>query len=349
MFNQVSFLDKTLFAKHLALMIKSGLPLRESVATIQGQSKSKNFKKILGKVIKSIDNGQSLAESLSRHSRVFDPFYINMIRIGEESGTLEENLSYLVSQLKKSYELRKKIQAAMLYPAIILTAVTVLGTGLIFFVLPKIVPVFKTFNIELPLTTRILIRFTEIVQDYGLSILIGIGVLTTVLFLISRFRKVKFLIHRISLKIPVVGSISRNVNISNLSRTLGILLKSGLPLVAALNITQETLGNLVYQKELEKTAVEVQKGKAISSYLKKREAVFPLMVSRTVEVGEKTGNLEETLLYLGDFYDAEVDRSTRTLSTVLEPILLLTVGIAVGFVVLAIITPIYEITRGLHL
>ncbi len=347
--NQVSFLDKVLFTKNLALMIKAGLPLRESVATIQDQSKGKVFKKILDDILKNIDNGQSLATSLSHHPGVFDSLYINMIRVGEESGTLEENLGHLTLQLEKSHELRSKVKAAMIYPSFILVTVIVLAAGLTFFVLPQITPIFKTFDIQLPFATRILIAFTEIIQNYGLFILIGVIVLAVISFLISRLRPVKFLIHKITLKLPITGAISRNVNIAHFSRTLGVLLKSGIPIISALDITQTTLGNLVYQKELVGVAAEVQGGKAISDYLRKKETIFPLMVSRMVGVGEKTGNLEETLLYLSDFYEAEVDRSVKSLSTIFEPILLLIIGAVVGFIALAIITPIYDITRGLHL
>jgi type IV pilus assembly protein PilC len=345
----VSFIDKVLFARHLALMIRAGLPLRESVATIQEQSKNKKFKKVLDDVIKSIDNGQTLANSLARHPKIFDSFYINTIRVGEESGTLEENLGNLALQLEKSYEMKRKVQAAMVYPSFILIAIIVLSAGLTFFVLPQIIPIFKTFDIQLPLATRVLIRFTEIVQNYGLFILIGIITSIVILLLISRIRPVKFLIHKIILKLPIIGSIVRNVNLSHFTRTLGILLKSGLPVVSALNITQATLGNLIYQKELKETAEQVRKGKPISDYLKRREVLFPSMVSRMIGVGEKTGSLEETLTYLGNFYEIEVDRSIKSLSTILEPILLLIMGAGVGFIALAIISPIYEITRGLHL
>lgn len=347
--NRVSFLEKIIFAKHLALMIKAGLSLREGVFTIQEQSRSKKFKKVLDDVIKSIDNGQSLAVSLSRHPRVFDSFYINMIRVGEESGTLEENLEKLALEFEKSYELRKNVKAAMIYPSIILSAVIVLSTALTFFILPKILPIFKTLDVQLPLTTRVLIRFTEIIQNYGFYILAAMVILVVFLGFISRIRLIKILIHKIILKLPIAGVISRDVNLSHFSRTLGILLKSGVPIVKALDITGTTLKNSVYRKELEKVAADVQKGKPISDYLKKKETLFPLMVSRMVGVGEKTGNLEESLLYVGNFYEEEVARTLKSLSTILEPILLLIIGLAVGFIALAIISPIYEITRGLHL
>jgi len=347
-FDRIPFLDKYFFAKHLSLMIKAGLTLHESVAIIQEQSRSKKFKKILDNVLKNIESGRSLAISLSRHPRVFDKFYINIIKVGEESGTLGENLEYLALQLEKSNELRNKVKAAMIYPLIILSALILLTIGVIFFVLPKIIPLFKTLVIELPLATKVLIRFTEITQSYGFYVLIGVIVSGVILFLLFRTRLIKTLIHRTILKIPLVGSILRNFYLSYFGRTLGILLKSGLPLIRALDVTQVTLGNLTYQKELEQVTEEVKKGRSISDYLGERRAVFPLIVSRMVGAGEKTGSLEETLLYLGNFYEAEVDRATKNLSSVIEPIILVIVGAGVAFIALAIISPIYELTRALQ-
>ena len=347
--NRISFLDKVIFAKNLSLMIKSGLPLRESVTILKEQSKKKKFKKLLDNVIKDIDNGQPLAVCLSHYPRIFSSFYINMIKVGEESGSLEENLKRLALHLEKSYRLRQEIKAAMIYPSIILSALIILSVVLVFFVFPQIAPIFKSFDIELPFTTRVLIGFIEFVQSYKLYILVGAVVLVFFLSLVSRTRLIKYFIDRIILKIPVIGSTSKNVNIAHFSYTLGILLKSGIPVLKALDITKASLGNLLYQKELEGVIEEVKKGKSISDYLSGQEKIFPLMVSKMIGVGEKTGNLEETLLYLGNFYEAEVDRSTKNLSVILEPILLLIIGAVVGFIALAIISPIYEITRGLHI
>ncbi|MCZ2845756.1 MAG: type II secretion system F family protein [Candidatus Bathyarchaeota archaeon] len=346
---RVSFLEKILFAKNLSLMIQAGLPLRESVVTIQEQSRSRKLKRVLDDALKSIDNGQSLAESLSYHSRIFNNFYINMIRIGEESGTLKENLEHLASQLEKNRDIRQRVKGAMLYPLIVFTTLILLSLGLIFFVLPKILPVFKALQVQLPLTTRILIRFTDITQNYGLYIFFGIVVIVIILFLMSRKKQVKFLIQKINFKIPIMGRILQDVNLAHFSRTLGTLLTSGLPVIRALEITRDTLGNLIYQKETEGMTEAIKQGKTISDYLGPKKTTFPPMVSRMIGAGEKTGNLGGTLLYLGQFYEEEMDRSIRTLSSVIEPILLIIIGIGIGFISLAIISPIYEITRGLHI
>ena len=344
----VSFLDKILFIKHLSLMIKAGLPLRESIATIQEQLKNKKFKRTLDDVLLSIDNGHSLADSLAIHPKIFDAFYINMIRVGEKSGSLEESFDRLAEQLEKNYELKKRITAAMAYPGIIFTAVIVLTSFISYFILPKITSIFKSFRAELPLATRILIGFSETIKTYGFHILVGFLFLSLFLFLLSKIKSIKYLFHKIALNFPLFGPIMKNINLVYFCRNLSTLLKSGVPLMSALDITQTTLSNLVYQREIKIIIGEVKKGKPISDYLMKKESLFPLTLSRMISVGEKTGNLEGTLIYLADFYDMEINRVVKTLSTILEPILLLIAGVLVGFVAIAIISPIYGITQILH-
>ena len=347
-FNRVSSLDKILFAKDLSLMVRAGLPIREAIAAVKDQSESPYFRKVLDGIIKNVENGQPLSYCLSQYPKVFDGLYINMIKVGEESGCLEENLNYLVMQIEKNQALQGKVKAAMTYPSFILGAVTILGVALIRFILPEIIPVFSSLKIELPLMTRVLIAITDFLEHYGLQFLVGVIAFIAAVGAVARLRPVKFLIHKTALKIPIFGAIFRNVSLSYFSRTLGLLLKSGMPIVSALGIIQKTSSNLVFQSEMEELAAEVRRGGSLSDYLKERKGIFPKMVSRIIGVGEKTGRLEETLLYLGDFYDVEVDRATKQLSSIIEPLLLIIIGITVGFISLGIISPIYEITRGLE-
>lgn len=346
---RISLLDKTLFARHLSLMIKGGVPLRIALSTLREQTDNYRFQKIINDVIAGIDNGQPLADTLGRHPRVFDNFYINMIRIGEESGSLQENLDHLASHLERIYELNNKVKGAMIYPAIILTAVLVMSVGITLFVLPKIMPLFRVFDITLPLATRILIGAMELLQNYGWYFLGGLVVFFLAFRFLSRLEKVKLFLHRVILKLPVIGSLNRNINLAYFSQNLGTLLKSGVPVVNALDITRSTIGNMVYKKELGNLIEEVRKGRPISGYLEESKFLFPVMISQMIAVGERTGNLEETLLYMSDFYGEEVIKATDNLSTVLEPALMIFIGLAVGFVALAIISPIYELTRGLQL
>lgn len=347
-FGRISHLDKVFFIKHLSLMIKSGLPLRESLIIMKEQTKKRKFKNVLDDIIENINRGRSLSYSLACHPKVFDSFYVNMIKVGEDSGTLEESLNHLVGQLEKNYELRQKTLAAMIYPAIILIAIIVVGFFMTYFILPKITDVFKVFKIKIPLATRILIYFSQIISNYGLLILGAIALLVFTLSLISRLKPVKTLFHKISLNIPILGRMIKNMNLVYFTRSLGILLKSGVPLISALDITKATLSNVIYKKNLEELMERVKQGKPLSDFLQEKESLFPSVLSRMIGVGEKTGSLEETLMYLGNFHESELDRSLKTFTTIFEPFLLLVVGLVIGFVALAIISPIYEVTRGLY-
>jgi type IV pilus assembly protein PilC len=342
----VSFLDKLLFAKNLALMLKAGLSLRESVDIIMQQSKSMKFRFILEDVLVAIDNGYPLARALSRHQAVFGPFYVNMIRAGEESGSIESNLEYLAMQLERSNDLIRKVKTAMIYPVIILVAMGVLTTGITLFVLPKITPIFKSFKIKLPLATRILISFTSFAEKYGLYILAGLFVSTIVFMLLKRIKFVQYMLDSFVLRIPIVGSITKSLHLSSFTRNLSILLKSGIAVVQSLDIAVSTESNMVFKKEIIKASETVKRGRPMSDSLKRNRRVFPIMVSRMIEVGEKTGDLEGVLLYLSSFYDLEVDTGTKNISALLEPVLLLAIGASVGFLALAILSPIYEVTRG---
>ena len=344
---RVSYLDKFLFVKHLMMMIKTGLPLREAVVEIKAQSRSRKFRRVLDKIIGSLDNGESLANSLSRHPEVFDDLFINLIRAGEASGTLEENLSYLADQLEKSHYLKKKIKAAMIYPALILSSTFALMGMLSLFILPKLIPLFKSFDIELPLPTRILLWIIENSQRYGLLVFFLVVILVIAFVFISRFRFVKKINHGIILKLPILGSLNRNVNLAYLSRTLGTLIRSGIPILEALNITANTLSNVSYQGELEKSLLRIQRGEQIANYFRTNPKLFPPIFSRMISVGEKTGRLDESLIYLADFYEKEVDDVAKNISTILEPLLLIIIGIMIAFIAVAIIMPIYKITHGL--
>jgi type IV pilus assembly protein PilC len=270
-----------------------------------------------------------------------------MIKVGEDSGTLEESLNYLVVQLEKNYELRQKMIAAMIYPSIILIAIIIVSSFVVSFILPKITDIFKDFKFELPFTTKILIYSAEVISNYGLFILGGIVFLFLILSLISKIKAVKALFHWISLRLPIFGKMIQNMNLVYFTRSLGILLKSGVPLISALDITKTILSNVIYQKQLEELAERVKEGRSLSDFLEGKEHLFPSVLYRMIEVGEKTGSLEETLIYLGNFYESELDRFLKTFTTIFEPLLLLFVGVVVGFVALAILPPLYEVTRSL--
>ncbi len=345
--SRVSHLDKLLFARHLRMLIKAGLPLREAVAEIKDQAQSRKFKKVLEDVLAQLDNGESLSNSLASHPKVFDELSVSLIEIGEASGTLERNLSYLADQLEKKHDLRMKIKGAMIYPVIVLSATFGLIAILAVFILPKLLPLFRSFDIELPLPTKILLFFISAGESYGAYIAVSIIAFILFMFFIYRFRPVKSFFHRIILKLPVFGKITKEVNLAYFSRTLGILIKSGVPIVEAFDITSKSLSNTVYQKEVEGVIPTIKQGGQIAGYFKDKPKIFPSVFSRMIRVGERTGKIDESLSYLASFYEKNVDDATKNISSTLEPALLIFIGMIIAFIAVSIIMPIYEATHGL--
>ncbi len=347
-FLRVSLQEKVIFARHLAIMVKAGMPLLDALRMLQKQTQSKSLAIILEKVVGDISNGQFLATSLEKYKNVFGNLFVNIIRVGESSGILSENLVYLSEELKKKKELQKQVLGAMIYPIIILFATTILVTMLTVFIFPKILPVFSSLNVALPLSTRILIATSNFLIADGLLLLGGIAIALIVFFVLLRIRTPRFVFHWCIVHTPLVRKMSVNVNMTNITRTLGLLLRSGVKIVEAINITSDTLSSLVYQRELETMALQVQKGEQLAKYLATRPTYFPMMLTNMIAVGENTGNLSETLLYLSDFYESEVGETTKNLSSTLEPLLILVMGLIVGFVAVSIITPIYGLTQSVN-
>lgn len=348
-FSGVSLIDKVLMVKHLATMTKSGISLVEALQIISEQASARKFKKVISEILAKVKAGQSLGAALATYPNIFDPLFINIIKIGEDSGTLEENLEYLSSELEDRLELRRNIKAASFYPVIILSATFGLGVILAYFVLPKIKKLFLSLNFDLPLPTRILIWVADIMDRYGLIIIIAIFI-SAVLFRVLISQKfVKPLWHWLVIKTPIIGQIIINYNLVLMSRTLAIVLKSGLTIDQGIKISIETTNNYVYKKLLNKVLPQINRGKSLNESLQSisqssRHPYFPLLLTKMIGVGERSGRLDESLSYLSEYFGKEVDNASKNMSTVLEPALLLFVGAIVGFVAISVISPIYQIT-----
>lgn len=346
-FLRVPLQEQVLFAKHLAIMVKTGMPILDSLQLLRKQTKSKSFGKILDYVVGEISNGQFLSTSLEKFHRIFGDLFINIIRVGEASGILYENLNYLAVELNKRHLLGKKIKGALIYPAVILVATVGVVVMLTVYIFPKILPIFKSMNIALPITTRMLIAISAFMVSYGHLVLIGVIVAIIICALLLRIKAIKFLFHRFILAMPIVGTMSKNYNMANFCRTFGLLLKSDVKVVEAMSITANTLTNLVYREKLKNISIQITKGEEISRQLAKSSNIFPLMVSQMISIGEATGNLSETLVYLSEYYEDEVDETTKNLSNILEPVLMIFMGVIVGFIALSIVSPIYQVSQGL--
>lgn len=346
-FFRLSLKEKMLFSRHMEVMIKSGMQILQGLEILKKQTKSKAFSKILDQIISDVKNGHFLSAGLERYPNVFGDFFINLVRVGETSGTLAENLQYLTEELKKKDELKKKVRGAMIYPIVILFATLGITSLMTFVIFPKILPVLTSLNVKLPLVTRIFIVISSFMIKYGIWVFTGIVALGIGIFLMLRVPAVRFRWHKLLIGIPFVGTMVQTVNIISLSRTIGLLLRAGIRIVEALEITSSTMSNLVYKKEIKNVAEGVRKGDQMSKYFIDNPKVFPPIFAQMIVVGENTGKLDESILFLADFYESELDEATKAMSNFLEPVMLLTMGMIVTFVALAIITPIYAITQTL--
>lgn len=336
-----------LATRHLHLMLKAGIPITEAVSVLEAQSKglARNLWK---DVLFELENGASLHASLSLHTLTFDSFYLSLIRVGEESGELVESLEFLAEQLSKDLATKRKLTSALAYPALVFVATLIMGGFISLFILPQLVDFFDSFDLELPLATRMLLLLAEFSRDYGVLTVLLLLVLLVILAFVVALPGIKPAWHRILLRLPLVGGLLRLGQLSRFCRNLGVLLKSGLPVTQSLEITALTLSNLAYSQAVDEAADGIREGSSIAVVLEDRFAsLFPPLLTKMIGVGERTGKLDETLLYLATYIDEEIDVSAKNFVTILEPMMLLVIGILVAGVALAIIGPIYQLTGNL--
>lgn len=344
----ISFVEIVLFTKHLSIMIKSGIPILEAVGILADQTKNPPLKKVLHAIEADIKNGTSLVGTLQKYPRIFSPLYISMITVGEQSGKLDETLSYLAAHLKKQYDFKKKVQSALLYPEIIMATAIIVGTGISLFVLPQLIDLFESLNVKLPLTTRLLLWTAHFMKQYGIIFFTGLFAVSGLLRALTRVSYIRPLWDRFMLSLPVIGQYLNQIELASLCRNLGMMLKSGLPILNSFDILATSTENSVYTAYIKEMRQGVKRGTTLFHTIDSQHmSHIPALASRMIRVGEKTGNLDETLLYLGDFFEEEIDVASKDFSTVLEPAILVVVGFIVAYLALAIISPIYEITSGI--
>ncbi len=348
-FARISVQDRINFARHLSLVVRAGLPVFEGLKIIQEQTESKLLKSVVESLIQDVNNGKFLADGLARYENLFGPFFVNIVRVGESSGTLAKNLLYLADELGRQKELQSKVRSAMVYPLVILTATVGVAGFLTFYVFPKLIPVFAGMNVQLPATTVLLLAILSFLRAYGIYTLVGVIVaIIGIRYVVKKVAPVRYMCHQALFFIPVVSDLTVSVNMVNFTRVLGLLLKSGVKIVESLNITQNTFANMVYKKFLGEASEKTRTGGQLGIYLADEKRYFPPLVSGMVRIGESTGNLEENLEYLAGYYDEEVDLKLHSLTALIEPLMLLLMGLMVGFVALSIITPIYSISQGIQ-
>jgi len=342
-----SIREQIVFNKRLALIMRSGTPLLAALHMLDTGDNSRSISYVLSRIIADVSRGSTLSAALSEYARFYGMFTINMVRVGEASGTLHENLLYISHELKKKDDLKKKIRGALIYPSVIICATIGISSILTIYIFPKIMPIFASFKQQLPVSTRILIVISQFLIAHGVAVLFLCVVLGIALFFLSRRAHVSAFLDRILLMLPIIGTLSTYYNVANCMRTMSLLLRGDMRIVTALQIVSASSNNALYREALKQVASSVMKGKKLSAELAQHAKLFPAIVIQMISVGEETGDLSESCMYISDMCEEEINDLTRTLTVLLEPILMIVMGVVVGFIAISIITPIYGITQNL--
>lgn len=343
----VNISEKMMFSRNLGVMISSGLPITRSLEILSRQTKNKKFKKILLNLIDRVQKGIPLSEAMKNYPRVFNSLFIAMAKVGEESGKLSESLKIVSEHLEQERALTKKIKGALIYPVIIIVAMILIGILMLIYVVPTLVSTFKELNVQLPLSTQIIISTSNFLVTHTILVLGIIILLVLVVFWFLRTEKGKRIWGNISLRLPLFSSLIKKINAGRTSRTLASLIGSGVNILDAISITQDVLQNYRYKQILENARNDIQKGLPLSESFKKASDLYPILLGEMLAVGEETGKISEMLNRIAVFYEEEVAETTKDLTTIIEPLLMIVVGVVVGFFAISMIKPMYSMLEGI--
>ncbi|OGZ63895.1 MAG: hypothetical protein A3A98_01245 [Candidatus Staskawiczbacteria bacterium RIFCSPLOWO2_01_FULL_40_39] len=347
-FPRISLIEKILMIRNLGVMFSTGLPLVKSFDILSAQTKNKYLKKALTNIKDQINKGENLSDALSKFPDIFSELFVNMIKVGEESGTLDEIFQILSLQLTKEHDLRSKIKNAMIYPSIIVMVMIVVGIIIVTVVLPSLTVFFTSLNVNLPIYTKILLFVGGfLLKQWYLLIVLPIS-LALIFWLIIRTRQGKWMIDTFLLKAPLISPIIKKSNSAFLIRSLSSLITAGVPLIRSLEISSKIVGNHYFREAIMDAEKKIRKGEKLSSALKPYQNLFPFGVVEMVEVGEETGKTSAILKKLADFYEQEAVNAIEKLSILIEPILIIILGLAVGIFALSIIQPMYSSLKSVN-
>jgi len=334
------------FARQLSVMISSNVPIVRALRVLVKQTDSTTFKTIISDLADEVDGGAKLSASMAKYPKVFSNFFIQMVRSAETTGRLDEILEYLADQSEKDYDLKAKAKGAMIYPAFIIGAFGLVGVGMMMFVLPQLTGVFEDSGAELPITTRIFMGISDVLLGYWWVFLILIIGIVLGFRLAIGTEKGRETYDKLKIRTPIVGPIFNHLYISRFSRSLSTLLASGVPLTKSLDIVADLVGNTLYKNITRKTIREVEAGASITSIFVTSKDI-PLMLSQMMSVGEQSGQLDKILIKVADFYARELENSLNNLTALIEPVIMVILGVAVGFLVSAIIMPMYNLSSAI--
>ena len=344
---KISAPELIMFAKSLASMLQASIPITESIKILEEQSEDKVFREILLTIHTDIESGENLATAMKKFPRAFPEIMVSLIYAGESAGSLETNLNYLADFLAKQHEVNKKIKAALIYPLIIIGLAAVEMIAMVFFIFPKLEELFKSFP-NVPALTQNIIYGAGVIRENWYYVLAGIIILLIALSQFLKTKKGKRALSWLAINFPILKSLFNSNILANFSRTLSILMQSGINISEALKISRNTVGNEIYADKINQIYQNAKKGQSISESLKEHPKFFNKSYVKMIEVGERTGTLEDNLGYLHKFYIEKVDDITNNIITFIEPLLLILVGVIIGFLGISVIVPIYQFMSSIN-
>ncbi|MFA4998570.1 MAG: type II secretion system F family protein [Candidatus Paceibacterota bacterium] len=345
--NSVPLAEKMFFTRNLQIMINAGAPLPRAIETLASQAKNSTFRKALWDIREQISKGKTFSENLSKYPSIFSKIFQSMVKVGEESGTLDEVLKTLALQMEKENELKSKIRGAMMYPTVILCAMLGIGVLMMITVVPELSKVFEELEIELPAATQFIIGFADFLSQKWYIFLLAVATVIFVLFRAAKTKLGKKIVDKITISIPVISPIVRKTNSAAMVRNLSSLIAAGVPILRALEVVSDTLGNVYYRNAILEAAERIKKGGKLSEALRPYDNIFPGTVIQMVEVGEETGETASVLAKLAVFLEDEVSNIAKNMASIIEPVLMVIIGVAVGFFAVSMIQPMYSMLGGI--
>lgn len=347
-FGSVSLSEKIMFTNNLCGMLSAGLALTRALSVLEKQTKNKTFNNILKTLIDDINKGGTLSMGMKKFPKVFSGVFVSMVHSGEESGNLPNTLKEIGITLKKTYDLNRKIKGALIYPSIIISAIFIIGVLMMIYVVPTLTKTFADTGATLPAATRFIIFISDSLKDHFLLFILVVGLVIGSFVSFAKLNFTKRYFDLFILKVPVLGTLIKEMNTARTTRTLSSLLSSGVDVSKALSITEEVLQNVHYKELIHNSIGLIEKGVALSVSFKENTHLYPIMVGEMIEVGEETGKLSSMLMDVASFYENEVDDKTKNLSTIIEPVLMIFIGAAVGFFAIAMIKPMYSVMDNIN-
>jgi type IV pilus assembly protein PilC len=343
--SRISAQEKIVFARNLASMIEAGLSVTRSLAVMEKQTKNNKLKKVLSTLNNDVSKGKTLSDSMKSMGDVFSSLFISMVKAGEESGNLAGSLKVVSSQMDKSNQLTKKIRGALIYPAVVLTIMVAIGILMLLYVVPTLSSTFAGLGAQLPASTMFIINLSNFLKNHYVVTLVAVICVALFIFFGGKSKRGKRIKDYLILHLPIVGPIAKEINSARTTRTLSSLLSSGVDIVVAIEVTRDVLQNSYYKEVLEKAQKTIQKGEPMSDIFIANEKLYPVFVGEMINVGEETGKMAEMLLGVAVYYEEDVDQKTKDMSTIIEPLLMVVMGLGVGFFAVSMLSPMYSLVN----